>query len=1167
MVAAAPAGEQQPLNLKREWVALKTLVQDKALPVTLVRLVPPTREVLVDVLDRSASSGVSPHVLHFAGHGEPGHLLFEDSQGGPVRYRREELVEDLRGRGIQLIFMNACHSATRETLSLARYLTEAKAAEAAIGHEFPVSDNAAISFATYLYQELCQGHRLVSAFGTAKAKLSQSAPGESGVAKCVGNDGLRFFGLESKQPEGPFVHEDTAGHVRLPEIDYFFGRTQELLEMGSFLERENSRVMALMGMGGIGKTAIALECAHRHTWRFHGGVAFASASHSAEHELSAEALLRSVMKSLLLPAGPWKLMTHELHEHLRRQPGLLVLDGLERLPDAEFEHLLSVLESLPPNGSKAVLTLRSAPGWLFKRDWIQICVLTQGLPPQLGAAYVVRMAHGRGLELTQAGSLEDRISQGFPFGLATALAGHPKMLEVAVQLAAEERTHTFLDSGLSPVPPAQLQARAEALAVRVLETCMGELLAPSLERLDVDGQRLLPLLMLFPVCSFTQRELVAVLAAMEDAIGEEVRLEERIRTGITSCIAAGLLRRDVGSLYWIHPTVQDYMRQTASVEQDALSRVFGSLLRCALLYVAEHVNSQGGYDLLEARLELLMSLFEQVYQMEEIPDEVREAVLKTVDAMGSFFLRRGHWSLMADWRARVAQRKMQTPDERSRSMCLDATLLVNLGKYEEARSRVDEVLQLNEMLQDGADRGPALYELAQLELQLGQYEKAEVLLAKALQIQGRPEVAGVRAASLHGLARIRTQQGRYSEARTLLQDAFQENRENDQNKAALLHQLALIDVRQELYDPARERLGSALELWKSLKDRRGQAAAMQLIAEIAIRQGRYVEARGGQREVIQLDKDLGNLQGQASSLHQLILMEVAQGQFNEARRLLAETLPLFEELRDFRGRVMLQHQKAIVDWRQGRHAEARAELLDELRVWTDLDEPDRQLAALNLLISVEMEQEHWEDARLRLDEMLLLVEKLKNQGWQAAFLYQKARLVSRQTSTLPAQEVLLEARSLLEQSLQLALNIKDRQSAASTLHELGLVAQQMSDIKGAKEFLMKSLRLREEIGDWQGHSASLNLLVQVFAQQGQAREAMMLIKQSHAIAKEINDRQGIATCLVLLGRLEVEQGHFKDGIRDIRAGLSILKELGDPQYFVAFELLQTLEKSGASPTD
>jgi tetratricopeptide (TPR) repeat protein len=161
-------------------------------------------------------------------------------------------------------------------------------------------------------------------------------------------------------------------HSTLQSRQPFFGRTDELAMVARTLQPDHvGWGIVLDGPGGIGKTALALEAAHRVPGEHFPLKLFVSAKRrrlhpDGEHELTDhqavdyQALLLELGRALARPEVERvkaedrpALVRHALAEH---RP-LLVLDNLETFAQPDRRRLYDFLELLP-DGCKAIVTSR-----------------------------------------------------------------------------------------------------------------------------------------------------------------------------------------------------------------------------------------------------------------------------------------------------------------------------------------------------------------------------------------------------------------------------------------------------------------------------------------------------------------------------------------------------------------------------------------------------------------------------------------------------------------------------------------------------------------------------------------------------------------------------------------------------------------------------------------
>jgi predicted ATPase/class 3 adenylate cyclase len=159
-------------------------------------------------------------------------------------------------------------------------------------------------------------------------------------------------GLRSKFP--PLRSLDAfAGNLPV-QLSSFVGRAQELAELATAIRR--SRLVTVVGTGGVGKTRLALQAAADQLPSFRDG-AWLCELHPAE---DAEAMAQAVLAALLVRARPGMSMADSIVEFLRTKNVLLVLDNCEHLRSAAAALAADILRGCA--GVHIVATSRQALG-------------------------------------------------------------------------------------------------------------------------------------------------------------------------------------------------------------------------------------------------------------------------------------------------------------------------------------------------------------------------------------------------------------------------------------------------------------------------------------------------------------------------------------------------------------------------------------------------------------------------------------------------------------------------------------------------------------------------------------------------------------------------------------------------------------------------------------
>jgi predicted ATPase/DNA-binding SARP family transcriptional activator len=122
--------------------------------------------------------------------------------------------------------------------------------------------------------------------------------------------------------------ESHVTHVDLPPVlTRFFGRQPESAHLVDLLSRRTVRLVTLTGPGGVGKTRLAIEVAHRMAGVFAHDMCFVELAGVADERSVDDA----VAAALRLPTSTGRSSTDAIVDYLHDRTMLLVLDNCEHL--------------------------------------------------------------------------------------------------------------------------------------------------------------------------------------------------------------------------------------------------------------------------------------------------------------------------------------------------------------------------------------------------------------------------------------------------------------------------------------------------------------------------------------------------------------------------------------------------------------------------------------------------------------------------------------------------------------------------------------------------------------------------------------------------------------------------------------------------------------------
>jgi hypothetical protein len=183
VVAAQPLNAAK-LSIEEEREFLRRGFEELAAAgLAVVKVLPRATPVLL----QQSLAVESFDVVHFISHGvfddenQAGALLFEDERGNEWLLSEEEVCLLLCHRGIRLVFLNACETATagrrRFNSGLTSSLVES-GIPAVVGNQFSVDDLSATVFAQHFYWHLAHGQTIGEAAREARIAVRCYIPGQ-----------------------------------------------------------------------------------------------------------------------------------------------------------------------------------------------------------------------------------------------------------------------------------------------------------------------------------------------------------------------------------------------------------------------------------------------------------------------------------------------------------------------------------------------------------------------------------------------------------------------------------------------------------------------------------------------------------------------------------------------------------------------------------------------------------------------------------------------------------------------------------------------------------------------------------------------------------------------------------------------------------------------------
>ena len=673
------------------------------------------------------------------------------------------------------------------------------------------------------------------------------------------------------------------------QLTPLIGRQHETRQVGELLLRPEVRLMTLTGVGGTGKTRLALSVAGTLLDHFEDGVFFVPLGDLSDPGLVPLAIARP----LGVPESGSQPMLETLKLSLRDQHLLLILDNFEQLLKAgpAIADLLAAAPMLKVLvTSRALLHLRGE--WEFRVPPLQLPARTQAEPLALVAQYeAVQLFIERAQAAQPDFALTEAVGQavaqichrldGLPLAIELA-AARTRLLPPPLLLARLDNRLKLLTGGARDLPSRQQTLRST--------------IDWSYSLLTDGEQRLLAWLAVF-VGGFTLDAAEAIAHPESPPPGPDV-LE-----GVLSLLNHSLLIQAETNggppRFRMLETIREYaLEQLAAREEtEAFRRRHAHYFTAWLDATAQQFFPNTGRWL--SRVEDEYDNLRAVLTWSLTDAERAELGARLVGSLYWFWYQQGYLSEGHNWCQRLMPLVPATSQTVGRASLLMGigSLAMWQGDLAQAVPWLDESLGLWRSLQNERALAFTLIGRGIVALSQGDVVGAHQLLAESLALGRQLNHHWLIADSLLNLAGVAVAQRDYATARAWLEEATAVAKAGDDRwlVAGIQNNLGEVARVQQDYEQARRSYAESRDLFSETAHKPDVARSLHSLGYVAHHQGDPAQAARSFRESLTIFRELKNKRGMVECLAGLAAVG---GPTRQGARLLAAAVSL---LRSYQG--------------------------------------------------------------------------------------------------------------------------------------------------------------------------------------------------------------------------------------------------------------------------
>ena len=1033
-----------------------------------------------------------PQIVHLSCHGglwegQPA-VFLEDSEGHRAPVGADGLLAWIRATPgvppLDLLVLSACDTA--DAAGLADRLVR-NGVPRVLGMQSTVSDHGATAFAGAFYTSLARGTDLPAAMRAGRAELfARGGPHEWAIPTfATSGDAGPLVAPRGSATPVPAPFEVARKDFEIEGITYLAGGYVGRREVDRRLRRafEDQRVIAIHGLGGIGKSTLVARFLERRREDGARVLLF-----YAGRELAPAALMEEVAKKVgversgsLPPDQAEQQFKKDLQAALRVvQPTILFLDNFEDNQDQDghlrnpaLGEALADLVELGGPGFRLLFTSRLPVDFPFE-VWNQ----------DLGELSRSGCRKLRLLDPAGLGSLNETAWQQVMF----YLGGHPKALELlgGYLKGRPDRVRTLLENFGEAVKSvdsrlaAKRQAQGRSLLVETVLAEVPEERLPAFDRLCL--------------------------------LAEPLPSEE-----LDSLLAAEGIAHPASELAWLrnHGLLARKVAPSALAGGDAVHRLLASRREHALagregdeaarawhLRVAEHLVQEG---------KPLTNFGIAAHHRDAAGN--REGALELYNRWAMSLRDKHAYGACVQ----IAQEGLRTfkPSGLEAERVAVATLcniahngLKVLGQLQEARAALEKSVSLLE----GCDSAKARFHQAGTRMLKGRDlftaglpRQAEMELQIALKLFTEDDHLRERAVTLGEIARLRSEAGDAAGALMLHEEELltYDQLGDVQSRAVTLGDIARLRSQAGDVAGAMTLYEEILRICDQLGDVQGRAVMLGDIARLRSQAGDGSGALKLHEERLRIFDQLGDVRSRAMTLGDIASFRSQAGDVSGALMLHEEAIRIFEQLGYVRERAVTLGDIARLRSQAGDAATALKLHEERLGIFDQLGDVRSRAVTLGDIARLRSQAGDVSEALKLHEEILRIFEQIGDVQSRAVALGDIARLRSQDGDASGALKLHEERLGIFDQ-------LGDVRARAVTLGDISRLRSQAGDLSGARDFQEQSLEISRRLDDLDGIANAQFYLASLDLKDSPLAEVLARLAESWEINVKIGRADGIA---------------------------------------------------------
>jgi tetratricopeptide (TPR) repeat protein len=685
----------------------------------------------------------------------------------------------------------------------------------------------------------------------------------------------------------PIIDLGEPENIGLPANLCMVDRGAELVEISERFEQANTRLVCLHGIGGIGKSYIAIEAAHRNAWRFPNGIIWLKVETTGFQLADICRNIAYLLEINLNEMSEEQLRNRAL-DAISMRKCLIILDNAETIPPDERKRISGFLGGFDPRrGSKALVTSRAAIAEFEQLDGAAPIHPVGKFDDFHAEQLLYEEATRRNLWTETKSKVNEFLKHG---------RGHPFLLSRSVAWAK--------DRGVEPALRDLVQLKGSA------EDASKELVGKMVDGLNEPGRCVLRIMPIFEGGA-DEPAINAVCGEITDE-------------GIRELTQSGLL--DYGhqmKRYSLHQLVADYvianMPLEGNEERTARQRHAQHYAKAAEKYNETPMEQWRVLDVdwenIRSGANFSVRELARAFGVDDEPISLRNLLAKELSIEGheeqiqlagnySWALNRYVYWRRSEYRLRwmlsgAVAFRAQDDKKRLATTYNNIGLIYDAqGNYEEALQWYQKSVEITEQIGDRAILAATYNNIGEVHKSQGNYEEALQWYQKSVEITEQIGDWDGLATTYNNIGLIYHAQGSYKDALEWYKKSLEIRKQiGDKSRLAMTYSnIGSIYNAKGSYNEALEWFKKSVEIKKQIGDTAGLATIYNNIGSVYYAQGSYADALEWLKKSVEISERIGDREVLAGTLHNMGYLEMERGELQRALEYFNQSRDLYEQI-------------------------------------------------------------------------------------------------------------------------------------------------------------------------------------------------------------------------------------------------------------------------------